>query len=198
MTPSRRRIGHPEAQPSVGQAEDLVGIAAARVAPRVCDDDDLELEPLRAVDREQADDVGPFLFGDGLELRGADRILLVDETHEALDVGAAQLLVGAGEPRELAQVGVAATTVPLGQDRQVVVVLDEDLLAEPLERECAARRGRAARTAAGTPGAAAGPGPTALPGATSRGRRRAGGARRPVAAGRERRSRRRRTARRAR
>ena len=134
MASARRRIGHPEAQPSVGQAQDLVGIATARVAPRVRDDDDLELEPLRAVDRQQADDVGPFLFGDSLELRGADRILLLDETDEAFDVGAAQLLVGARKPRELAQVGVAATTVPLGQDRQVVVVLDEDLLAEPLER----------------------------------------------------------------
>ena len=102
--------------------------------PRVRDHDDLELEPLRAVDREQPDDVGALLLGDGLELGRADRVQLADEADEALDVRAAQLLVRAREPRELAQVRVAAPAVPLGEDGEVVVVLGDDPLAEPLER----------------------------------------------------------------
>ena len=60
---------------------------------------------------------------------------LADEADEALDVGPAQLLVRAGEARELAEVRVAAPTVPLGEDGEVVVVLGEDPLAEPLERD---------------------------------------------------------------
>ena len=67
--------------------------------------------------------------------RRADRILLGDEADEALDVGAAQLLVRAREPRELAQVRVAALPVAARQHGEVVVVLDEDALAEQLERE---------------------------------------------------------------
>ena len=69
------------------------------VAARVGDDDDLELEPLRRVDRQQPDHVGALLLGDRLELGGADRVLLRDEADEALDVGAAQLLVRARQPR---------------------------------------------------------------------------------------------------
>ena len=102
--------------------------------PRIGDHDDLELEPLRAVDREQPDDIGALLLGNGLELGRADRVELADEADEALDVRAAQLLVRAGEARELAQVRVAAAPVPLGEDGEVVVVLGDDPLAEPLER----------------------------------------------------------------
>ena len=100
----------------------------------VRDHDDLELEALRAVDRQEPDDVGALFFGDGLELRRADRAELADEADEALDVGPAELLVRAGEPRQLAQVRVAPPPVPLREDGEVVVVLREDPLAEPLER----------------------------------------------------------------
>ena len=48
-------------------------------------------------------------------------------------------LVGAREPRELAEVGVAPAPVPAGEHGKVVVVLDEDLLAELLERQPAGR-----------------------------------------------------------
>ena len=65
----------------------------------------------------------------------------LDEADEALDVGAAQLLVRAREPRELAQVRVAAPAVPLREDGEVVVVVGDDPLAEPLEREARRRVG---------------------------------------------------------
>src|SRR5581483_7685903 len=76
-----------------------------------------------------------LLLRDRLQLAGADGLLLRDEADEALDVGAAQLLVRARETRELAHVGVAAAAVPLREHREVVVVLADDPLAEPLERE---------------------------------------------------------------
>ena len=91
------------------------------------------------MDGQQPHRVGPLLLRDGVALGGADGLLLLDEADEALDVRAAQLLVGAGEARELAQVRVAAPAVPLREHGQVVVVVGDDPLAEPLERE--ARRG---------------------------------------------------------
>ncbi len=65
----------------------------------------------------------------------AHGLLLGDEADEALDVGPAQLLVRAGETGELAQVRVAPPAVPLREDGEVVVVLGDDLLAQPFERE---------------------------------------------------------------
>ena len=59
--------------------------------------------------------------------------------EEALEVAPAQLLVGAREPHQLAQVRVAALAVPAREHREVVVVLGDDVLAEPLERHT--RRG---------------------------------------------------------
>ena len=112
------------------------------VATRVGDDDDLELEPLRRVDRQQADRARALLLGDRLELLHAGGVLLEHEADEALDVRAAQLLVEPGEPRELAQVRVAAAAVPLREHGEVVVVLDEDLLAEPLEPDRPRERGQ--------------------------------------------------------
>ena len=138
--PAARRIGDAEAEPPVREAEDLVGVGPPAVAARVRDDDDLELEPLGRVDRQEADHVRSLLLGRGLELGGSDRVLLGDEADEALDVRAAQLLVRACEPPELAQVRVPAAAVPLREHREVVVVLADDLLAEPLERQ----RGRLA------------------------------------------------------
>ena len=113
------------------------------MAARVGDDDDLELEALRAVDREQPDDIGALLLGNRLELGGADDALLADEAHEALDVGPAQLLVRAGQPRQLAQVRVAAPPVPLREHREVVVVVGDHALAETLEREPRSETGQA-------------------------------------------------------
>ena len=95
------------------------------------------------MDREEPDRVGTLLLGNRLQLARAERLLLADEPDEALDVGAAQLLVGAREPRELAQVRVAARAVPPGEHGEVVVVLGHDLLAEPLEREAGGGRGEA-------------------------------------------------------
>ena len=120
----------------VGEREDLVGRRRpAEVAARVGDDDDLELEPLRRVDRQQAHRVGAFLLGHRLELRGAERLLVAQEADEALEVRPAHLLVGAREPHQLAQVRVAAAAVPAREHRQVVVVRRDELLAEPLERQ---------------------------------------------------------------
>ena len=87
------------------------------------------------MDREQTDGVGALLLGDRLELPGADRLLLRDEPDEAFDVGPAKLLVRTGEPRELPQVRVTPAPVPLREHREVVVVLGDDLLTQPLEGE---------------------------------------------------------------
>src|SRR5438477_8064903 len=54
------------------RSEDLVGGRRVAVAARVSDDDHLELEALRRVDRQQADGVGALLLRDRLELAGAD------------------------------------------------------------------------------------------------------------------------------
>ena len=101
---------------------------------RVRDHDDLELEPLGRVDREQADGVRALLLGHRIRLLRPDRLLALDEADEALEVRAAELLVGAREPRELPEVGVPAPAVGEREDREVVVVLGQDALAQELER----------------------------------------------------------------
>ena len=107
--------------------------AGCPVPPGVGNHDDLELESLRSVNRQQADRIASLLLGNGLELAGSNRLLVAHEPDESLDVGAAQLLVRAREPGELAEIRVAAPAVPAGKHRQVVVMLREDALAEPLE-----------------------------------------------------------------
>ena len=94
------------------------------------------------MDRQQANRARALLLGDRLELLHPGGVLLEHEADEALDVGAAQLLVEPGEPRELAQVRVAAPPVPLREHGEVVVVLDEDVLAQPLEPDRARDRGQ--------------------------------------------------------
>ena len=130
-----RRVGDAEAEAAVGEAEDLVGRGSVAIAARIGDDHDLELEPFRRVDRQQPHSVGSLLLGHGVALGRADRLLLLDEADEALDVGPAQLLVRAREPRQLAQVRVAPAAVPLREHGEVVVVVGDDPLAEALERE---------------------------------------------------------------
>ena len=151
------RVGDAEAEAAVREAQDLVRGRRVAVAPGVGDDDDLELEPLGRVDGQEPDRVRALLLGDRVALGRADGFLLLDEADEPLDVRAAQLLVGAGEARELAEVRVAAPAVPLREHGQVVVVVGDDPLAEPLEREAARPRRRAGRSAAGTPAAGARP-----------------------------------------
>ena len=126
-------MGDLEPEAPVGEAEDLVGARA--LAAGIGDDDDLELEPLGGMDREQPHRVGTLLLRDRVALGRADGVLLGDEPDEALDVGAAELLVRPRQARELAQVRVAALPVAARQHGQVVVVLDEDALAEQLQRE---------------------------------------------------------------
>ena len=130
-----RRMCDLEAEPPVREREDLVGRGRLAIAPRVGDDDDLELESLCGMDRQQPDRVAAFLLGNGFELARPHRLLLGDEADEALDVRAAQLLVGTCETRELAQVRVAAAAVPVREHREVVVVLGDDPLAEQFQRE---------------------------------------------------------------
>src|SRR5439155_11660721 len=77
-----RRVHDLEAEASVRERKDLVGCRRLAIASRVRDHDDLELEALRAVDRQQADRVPALFFGDGLELASADRLLLGDKTDE--------------------------------------------------------------------------------------------------------------------
>ena len=133
-TLAREGIGDAETEAAVRQREDLVGRRRRPVAPGVGDHDHLELQPLRRVDRQQADGIASLFLRDRFELARADGLLVAHEAHEALDVRAAELLVRPGQPGELAQVGVAAAAVPLREDGEVVVVLGENAFAQPLER----------------------------------------------------------------
>ena len=143
------RVDDLEAEAPVGEREDLVGRRRpAEIAARVGDDDDLELEPLRGVDRQEAHGVGALFLGHRLELRGAEGLLVAQEADEALQIAAAHLLVGAREPHQLAEVRVPAAAVPAREHREVVVVAGDDELAEPLERRTRPKRPRAARSAA--------------------------------------------------
>jgi hypothetical protein len=137
---ARRRVGDPEAEAAVGECEDLVSPGRGAVAAGVGDDDHLEFEPLRGMDRQQADHIGVLLLRDRFELARAGLVLVAHEPDETLDVGPPELLVRSCEPCELAQVRVPAAPVPLCEHREVVVVGGDDLLAQPLERE-PARRG---------------------------------------------------------
>jgi hypothetical protein len=125
-------MGDLEPEPPVRERED-VGDRRS-VPPRVRHDDDLELEPLRSVDGEQPDRVRALLLGHRVRLLRTDRLLPLDEPDEALDVRAAELLVRSRESRELSQVRVPAPAVGQREDREVVVVLGEDALAQELER----------------------------------------------------------------
>ena len=116
-------MGDLEAEAPVREREDVRD--RRPVPPGVCDDDDLELEPLRGVDREQPDCVRALLLGDRVRLLRADRLLPLDEADEALDVRPAELLVRPGEPCELPEVRVPAPAVGQREDREVVVVLGE-------------------------------------------------------------------------
>ena len=127
-------MNHAKAEPAVRERDDLVGAARpARVAPGVGDDDDLELEALCAMDREQPNGARALLLGDRFELLRAERLLLADEPHEPREIGAANRLVLASEPAELAQVREAPRPVPAREHCEVVVVLGENALAERLE-----------------------------------------------------------------
>ena len=132
-----------EAEPAVGEREDLVGRRRpVGVAARIGDDHDLELEPLGAVDRQQPDRVGALLLARPPRAAPAPSASWSRmKRDEALDVAAAQLLVGAREPHQLAQVRVAALAVPARRGRRGRSrARRDDLLAEPLEREARRRR----------------------------------------------------------
>jgi hypothetical protein len=60
-------------------------------APGVRDDDDLELQAFRRMDRQEADGIPSLLLRHGIGLLGARAPPALDEAHEALEVGAAQL-----------------------------------------------------------------------------------------------------------
>ena len=93
------------------------------------------------MDRQEPDGVGALLLRDGLDLTRSRRVLLADEADEALDVGPSQLLIGPRKPRQLADVRVAASAVPLCEHGQVVVVLRDDRLDEPLQADRRGERG---------------------------------------------------------
>ena len=129
-----RRVHHAEPEASVGERDDLASAARpADVSSGVGNDHDLELETLCTVDREQAHGIRSLFLRDRFELPRTERVLLADETDEAGKVGAADRLVLTGEATELPQVRESARAVPAGENRQVVVVLGEDLLAQPFE-----------------------------------------------------------------
>ena len=128
-----RRVQHLEAEEPVGAADDLLSARRRSVAPRVRDDDDAELEALCRMDREQPNGVAPFLLGERLRLVCAGGLPLEDKADEPLDVAAAKGLVRAREPPELPEVRVATAPVVPCEHREVVVVLRDDLIDQPLE-----------------------------------------------------------------
>jgi hypothetical protein len=87
------------------------------------------------VHRHEDDRVASLLGDRGLALPRGQRGLLVAEADEALEVGAAHRLELGSEPRELAEVRVPAVAVGHRQAGEVVVVLGDDQLAQPLERD---------------------------------------------------------------
>ena len=116
--------------------DEHVGQAASGALPAlVGQDDHVELEPLGGVHRHEDDRVAALLGDRGLALPRGQRGLLVTEPDEALEVRAAHGLELGREPRELAEVGVAAVAVGHREAGQVVVVLGDDQLAQPLERD---------------------------------------------------------------
>jgi hypothetical protein len=94
------------------------------------------------MNREQPNGVCPLLLRDGLQLFRADGLLFPNETHEPFEVRPAELLVRPREPRQLAEIRVAALAVPLRQRGEVVIVFDDDLLAQALERQPRRLRGQ--------------------------------------------------------
>ena len=70
-----------------------------------------------------------------LTLARGQRRLLGAEADESLQVGAAQRLVVTGQPPQLDDVGVAPVAVGQGQAGQVVVVLGDDQLDQPLQAD---------------------------------------------------------------
>ena len=92
------------------------------------------------MDRQQTDRVGSLLLGHGLELRRPDRLLVADELDEAVEIGAAHLLVRAREAHQLPQVGVSPPAVPAGEHREVVVVRRDHVVAKPLQAGAGRRR----------------------------------------------------------
>ena len=137
---ARRRVEHLEAEEAVRPADDLLAAPHRPVAARVRHDDDAELEPLRRMDREQANGVTCLLLRKRLGLVGARRLPIVHEAHEALDVAAAKILERSRQPPQLPQIRIAAPAVRSSEDGEVVVVLRHDLVDQPLEpdrcRQC--------------------------------------------------------------
>ncbi len=85
------------------------------------------------MNRHQPHRFGALLLGHGLDLPCADELLISDEADEALEIAAAELLVGPGQPRELPEVRVPPPAVPAREHREVVVVLGDDTVAQMLE-----------------------------------------------------------------
>src|SRR5437879_8872320 len=92
------------------------------------------------MDREQPHRVTALFLRDRLELTCTDRLLVAHEADEALDVRSPQLFVRAGEARQLPQVRVTSPPVPPRKHGEVIVVLRQAALTEPLERQPRRRR----------------------------------------------------------
>ena len=115
-------------RPSAGREQPRdagVGLAAG-----IGERDDVELEPLRGVHREDPHGVDLLLGERRLRLLRGELRERADEREEACEIGPAQRLVVAREADQLAHVGVAPAPVGLRQAGKVVVVLGHD----PLEQ----------------------------------------------------------------
>ena len=125
----------PKCDPAVAIDEYIGRPSSARPATGVGDHHHRELEPLGGVDRHQQHRVAALVRDRRLALARRQVGLLLEEAHESLQVGAAQLLVLACQPNQLAHVGQAAIAVLPRQQRQIEVMLGDDRLAQPLQAQ---------------------------------------------------------------
>ena len=121
--------GDLEREASVGRGEQA-GDAGVGLAAGVGERDDVELEALGRMHREDPDGIDLLLGERRLRLLRRELREGADEREEAGEVGSAQRLVVACEADQLAHVGVAAAAVGLRETGEVVVVLGHDALEQ--------------------------------------------------------------------
>ena len=130
------RVGCTIRKPNRPSESATISSRAARaphVAPGVRHDHDLELEALRAVDRQQPHRPAALLLRDGLELLRAERLLITDEADEPRESAPRIASYSRASRPSLRRFAKRRDSVPAREHREVVVVLAQDAVAQSLE-----------------------------------------------------------------